>query len=128
MRPRLLCGIRECDQDVRSTHVIGECSMAHLASVTDHASAPQDTTSPELASQRPKERMLPRVIGGRRGGLLAAGALALTGLIFAWQASLLDLGHIGLPGPGFFPLVLAALLAFFSALIAIETRLASFKD
>jgi hypothetical protein len=60
--------------------------------------------------------------------LLAAGALALTGLIFAWQASLLDLGQIGLPGPGFFPLALAVLLVVFSAAIAIEGRLASSKD
>jgi putative tricarboxylic transport membrane protein len=72
--------------------------------------------------------MLPRVIGSRRASLLAAGALALTGLIFASQAALLDLGHIGLPGPGFFPLVLGGLLVFLSALIAIESRLASFKD
>jgi putative tricarboxylic transport membrane protein len=99
--------------------------MADPASVTDHASSPQDGAAPETGSPRP---FLPRVIGSRRGGLLAAGALALTGLIFAWQASLLDLGHIGLPGPGFFPLVLAGLLVFLAALIAIESRRASFKD
>jgi hypothetical protein len=72
--------------------------------------------------------MLPRVIGSRRAGLLAAGALALTGAIFAWQASLLDLGQIGLPGPGFFPLALAVLLVFFSGVIAIESGLASSQD
>jgi putative tricarboxylic transport membrane protein len=72
--------------------------------------------------------MLPRVIGARRAGLLAAGALALTGLIFAWQAALLDLGHIGLPGPGFFPLALSVLLIVFAAAIAIEGRRASCKD
>jgi putative tricarboxylic transport membrane protein len=99
--------------------------MADPASVTDHASAPQDTAAPESASQR---RLLPRVIGARRAGLLAAGALALIGMIFAWQALLLDLGQIGLPGPGFFPLVLAVLLVVFAAAIAIEGRLASFKD
>ncbi len=101
--------------------------MADQASVTGHASAPQDPApqdpgSQEQASQR---RMLPRVIGARRGGLLAAGALAFIGLIFAWQASLLDLGQIGLPGPGFFPLLLGALLVVFSAVIAIEGRLGS---
>ncbi len=104
--------------------------MADPASVTDHASAPQDAAAQEHVSPAPGSHrsVLPRVIGSRRGGLLAAGALALTGLIFAWQASLLDLGHIGLPGPGFFPLVLGGLLVVLAALIAIEGRLASFKD
>jgi hypothetical protein len=99
--------------------------MADPASMTDRASSPQDAAGSKTGSRRP---WLPRVIGSRRASLLAAGALALTGLIFAWQASLLDLGHIGLPGPGFFPLVLGGLLVFLSALIAIEGRLVSFKD
>jgi hypothetical protein len=104
--------------------------MADQASVTNHASAPQspsphDPASPGQASQR---LLLPRVIGARRAGLLAAGALALIGLLFAWQASLMDLGKIGLPGPGFFPLLLGGLLVVFAAAIAIEGRLASFKD
>ena len=99
--------------------------MADQSPVTDHASAPQDVAAPAAASQRP---LLPRVIGARRAGLLAAGALALIGVIFAWQASLLDLGQIGLPGPGFFPLLLAVLLMVFAAAIGIEGRLASFKD
>jgi hypothetical protein len=99
--------------------------MADPASMTDHASAPADTAAPGAASPRP---LLPRVIGSRRAGLLAAGALALTGVIFAWQASLLDLGQIGLPGPGFFPLVLAGLLVVFTVAIAIEGQLAPFKD
>jgi hypothetical protein len=59
---------------------------------------------------------------------MAAGALALTGLLFTWQATLLDLGQIGLPGPGFFPLVLAVLLVVFSVAIAIESRRASSRD
>jgi hypothetical protein len=99
--------------------------MADPASVTDHASASEDTAAPQPGSRRP---LLPRVIGVRRAGLLAAGALALTGVIFAWQASLLDLGQIGLPGPGFFPLVLAVLLVLFAAAIAIEGRLALVND
>jgi len=103
--------------------------MADQASVTNHASAPQspsphDPASPGQASQR---LLLPRVIGARRAGLLAAGALALIGLLFAWQASLMDLGKIGLPGPGFFPLLLGGLLVVFAAAIAIEGRLASSK-
>src|SRR5882724_12754447 len=96
--------------------------MADQASVTNHASAPQSPHEP--ASQK---SLLPRVIGSRRAGLLAAGALALIGLIFAWQASRLDLGQIGLPGPGFFPLVLGGLLVVFAAAIAIEGRLVSSK-
>jgi len=104
--------------------------MADQASVTNHASAPQsppphEPVSPEPVSQK---SLLPRVIGSRRAGLLAAGALALIGLIFAWQASRLDLGQIGLPGPGFFPLVLGGLLVVFAAAIAIEGRLVSSKD
>src|SRR5882672_6289452 len=102
--------------------------MADQASVTNHASAPQSPHEP--ASQEPvsQKSLLPRVIGSRRAGLLATGALALIGLIFAWQASRLDLGQIGLPGPGFFPLLLGALLVVFAAAIAIEGRLASSKD
>jgi putative tricarboxylic transport membrane protein len=96
--------------------------MADQAPVTDHASASQGTAVPD-----PVRPMLPRVIGPRRAGLLAAGVLALTGLLFAWQASLLDLGQIGLPGPGFFPLVLGGLLVFFAGAIAIEGRLVSSK-
>src|SRR5258705_2499151 len=102
--------------------------MADQASVTNHASAPQSSHEP--ASQEPvsQKSLLPRVIGSRRAGLLAAGALALIGLIFAWQASRLDLGQIGLPGPGFFPLVLGGLLVVFAAAIAIEGRLVPSKD
>jgi putative tricarboxylic transport membrane protein len=99
--------------------------MADQSPVTDHTSAPQDVATPKAASQRP---LLPRVIGARCGGLLAAGTLALIGVIFAWQASLLDLGQIGLPGPGFFPLVLAVLLVVFAVAIGVAGRLGSFED
>src|ERR1700704_1243741 len=104
--------------------------MADQASVTNHTSAPQSPPPHEPASPEPvsQKSLLQRAIGSRRAGLLAAGALALIGLIFAWQASRLDLGQIGLPGPGFFPLVLGGLLVVFAAAIAIEGRLASSKD
>ena len=104
--------------------------MADQASVTNHASAPQSPPPHEPASPEPvsQKSLLQRAIGSRRAGLLAAGALALIGLIFAWQASRLDLGQIGLPGPGFFPLVLGGLLVVFAAAIAIEGRLVSSKD
>ena len=46
--------------------------------------------------------------------------LAAVGALFAWQAALLDLGHVGLPGPGFFPLALAIAVILFSIIIGIE--------
>lgn len=63
---------------------------------------------------------LPCKVDVRIGGLAVAGALAAIGILFIWQASLLDLGNVGLPGPGFFPLVLALMLLAFSALIGID--------
>jgi hypothetical protein len=65
-------------------------------------------------------RWLPRTVSARRGGIVVAAALAAVGLVFAWQASLLDLGGFDLPGPGFFPLVLGILVFAFAVLIAIE--------
>jgi putative tricarboxylic transport membrane protein len=64
--------------------------------------------------------ILPRKVNLRRGGLAVAGALAVTGLLFIWQSALLNLGNIGLPGPGFFPLVLAILVVAFAGIIAVE--------
>jgi hypothetical protein len=52
--------------------------------------------------------------------MLVAGMLAAVGAVFVWQAALLDLGDIALPGPGFFPLVLGAALTIFAAVIGIE--------
>jgi putative tricarboxylic transport membrane protein len=65
-------------------------------------------------------RWLPRGVSARRGGIVVAAVLAAVGLVFAWQASLLDLGGFELPGPGFFPLVLGILVFAFAVLIAIE--------
>jgi len=90
--------------------------MAEQAPVTDQAQVP------------PEASVLPRRISARRGGMLAAGALALTGLLFAWQAWFLDLGGVGLPGPGFFPLALGLLLVVFSAAIGVDCWLARVKD
>jgi putative tricarboxylic transport membrane protein len=63
---------------------------------------------------------LPRRFYVRSGELCTALALAAVGLFFTWQASLLDLGGFGLPGPGFFPLALGASLLLFSVMIAVE--------
>src|ERR1700729_2433631 len=65
-------------------------------------------------------RGLPRTVAGRRGGIAVATVLAAVGLVFAWQASLLDFGGFELPGPGFFPLVLGILVFAFAALIPME--------
>ena len=65
-------------------------------------------------------RGLPCKVDIRHGGLAIAGVLAAIGLLFIWQASLLDLGSFGLPGPGFFPLVLAVLVLAFSIIIGVE--------
>jgi putative tricarboxylic transport membrane protein len=65
-------------------------------------------------------RLLPRAVSARRGGIAVAALLAVVGLVFVWQASLLDFGGFDLPGPGFFPLVLGVLVFAFSAVIALE--------
>jgi hypothetical protein len=78
------------------------------------------TDQASLHLPKTTQDLLPHAVCVRHGGLYVAGALAGTGLLFAWQASLLDFGGIGLPGPGFFPLVLGVVLTAFSAVIAAE--------
>jgi len=63
--------------------------------------------------------ILPRAVRVRRGGVAMACILLLIGLVFVWQASLLDFGGLGLPGPGFFPLALGAILGATSAVIGL---------
>jgi hypothetical protein len=46
-------------------------------------------------------------ISVRRGEIWIAAVLVVAGLVFGWQASLLDFGTLALPGPGFIPLVLS---------------------
>jgi hypothetical protein len=70
--------------------------------------------SPAAARNR-----LPRALSPRNGEVFVAGMLGAVGLFFAWQAMLLDLGHIGLPGPGFFPLCLGATLVIAAVLIGL---------
>src|SRR6266851_4816465 len=65
-------------------------------------------------------RGLPRACSARGGEMLVAGMLAAVGAVFVWQAALLDLGDVALPGPGFFPLVLGAALTIFATVIGIE--------
>jgi hypothetical protein len=58
-------------------------------------------------------------VSARRGGLGAAAVLCAVALFFAWQARKLALGDVALPGPGFFPLVLALSLAAIAAALAV---------
>jgi hypothetical protein len=60
-----------------------------------------------------------RAISARRGGIYVAVLLAVIGLLFVWQASLLDFGDFALPGPGFFPLVLGALVFALAVVIGV---------
>src|SRR5215510_6708716 len=88
-----------------------------VGAMTDQVNDREDARVHERA--RGFAGFFPWRIGARRGGVLVAVALATTGLLFVWQSSLLDLGRIGLPGPGFFPLLLAALVVLFSIMIGI---------
>jgi hypothetical protein len=68
-------------------------------------------------------------ISVRDGGLWLAAVLALTGAIFAWQALLLDLGNLALPGPGFIPLVLSVATVVLAAIIGLrEWRRADYGE
>jgi hypothetical protein len=62
---------------------------------------------------RPKLRVrlrVPFAVNTRRGAVLVAAMLGGTGAFFIWQALLVEVGTIALPGPGFFPLLLGALM------------------
>jgi hypothetical protein len=61
-----------------------------------------------------------RAFSDRSGGIFVAGMLGAAGAFFAWQALLLDLGDTALPGPGFLPLLLGAILMIFATLIGID--------
>jgi len=63
---------------------------------------------------------LPLVVSARNGGICVAAILGAVGALFAWQSSLLDLGNVGLPGPGFFPLLLGIVVLALSIVIGIE--------
>lgn len=63
---------------------------------------------------------LPLVVSLRNGGVCVAAILGAVGALFAWQASLLDLGNVGLPGAGFFPLLLGITVIALSIIIGIE--------
>jgi hypothetical protein len=59
-------------------------------------------------------------ISRRAGAGAIAGLLGACGAYLAWQAVLLDLGDAALPGPGFFPLLLATALMAIALLLGVE--------
>jgi hypothetical protein len=73
----------------------------------------------EIETSQPAEgRLLPRFVCARRGGICAALALLATAVFFIWFSLKLDLGHVGLPGPGLFPLALGLVLAVLALSLA----------
>jgi hypothetical protein len=65
-------------------------------------------------------QVLVRAISARHGGMCVAAVLAAIGLLFTWQASLIDFGDFALPGPGFFPLVLGLLVFALAVVIGVR--------
>src|SRR5215813_12267835 len=69
-------------------------------------------------------QVLLRAISACLVGMFVAAVLAASGLIFTWQASLIDFGDFALPGPGFFPLALGVLVFVLAIVIGVEDWLA----
>jgi hypothetical protein len=59
-------------------------------------------------------------ISARQGGIWIAAVLGVTGLVFAWQAALLDFGDYKMPGPGFIPLVLSVGTVVLAGIIGVR--------
>jgi hypothetical protein len=57
----------------------------------------------------------------RIGEAIAAAALLVCGAFFAWHASYLPFGEVGLPGPGFFPFALGILLGALGLVLLLRT-------
>jgi hypothetical protein len=66
---------------------------------------------PNVRSEAEEQGAWGRPVSARLGEMAMAGVLLAIGLFFAWRATMLPLGRIGLPGPGFFPLALGILLS-----------------
>lgn len=76
--------------------------------MTDSRETPHDA-----AAQGAWGRPMP----ARTGEIAMAIALLAVAAFFISQAALLDFGHIGLPGPGFFPFALGVALALAALMI-----------
>jgi hypothetical protein len=66
-----------------------------------------DHNAPSIAEE---QGAWARPVAARVGEIAMAVALLATALFFVTQASVLELGGLALPGPGFFPLALGAVL------------------
>ena len=78
------------------------------------------TNVDDPSAGRDSGQLFLRAISARRGGMCVAAVLAAIGLVFTWQASLIDFGDFALPGPGFFPLVLGLLVFAFGVVIGVR--------
>jgi hypothetical protein len=74
--------------------------------------------SPAPVDREAGQVLLP-AISARWAGILMAAVLAAAGVVFAWQASLLDFGTVAMPGPGFIPLVLGLATIILGGIIAV---------
>ena len=77
-----------------------------------------DVDNPAPADREAGEVLLPP-INARSGGMWNAAVLVVAGLVFGWQALLLDFGTVALPGPGFIPLVLSLATIALGGIIAV---------
>jgi hypothetical protein len=77
-----------------------------------------DADNPASADSKTGPVLLPAV-SVRSGGIWTAAVLSAAGLVFAWQALLLDFGTVALPGPGFIPLVLSLATIALGGIIAV---------
>jgi putative tricarboxylic transport membrane protein len=76
---------------------------------------------PTLPSQAEEQGAWGRPVSARLGELAMAAVLLATGLFFVWRAALLPFGGLGLPGPGFFPLILGVALSILSVAMLYRT-------
>jgi len=60
----------------------------------------------------------PSACGGLRDDYVTGAALALAGMLIAWQAWQYPIGSLAEPGPGYLPFALGIALGVFGALIA----------
>jgi hypothetical protein len=65
-------------------------------------------------------QVLFRAISARQGGIWIAAVFAVVGLVFGWQASLLDFGTHEMPGAGFIPLLLSVATIVLAGLIGAQ--------
>jgi Na+-transporting NADH:ubiquinone oxidoreductase subunit NqrB len=60
-------------------------------------------------------------VPARIGEIVIGAAMLIAAVFFVWQSTLLPFGNVGLPGPGFFPVVLGIALGLFALAIVIRS-------